>query len=338
MEKLIERVLEQMDEALDRQQMEKLRDVLYVTFHGVEVRACTYELQTEPQDDDLRMVQLFLASKTISGRQRSTISQYANEIRAFMAIVGKKIRDIDTMDIRWYLGILRGRGCSMATVQTRKRYLNSFWTFLQNEGYAMSNPIAKIEAMKVDKRIKKAFTAEELETIRISCGNQRDRALVEFLYATGVRVSELCSLTVGDIDLYRKEFTVIGKGNKERTCFLNDAGCFHLSRYLNWRMKAFGLSYDELKTRPLFAPMRRNAGQMTPGGVQRCLKRIQTASGVSNIHPHRFRRTYATDLLAHGMTLQDLRILMGHEKIETTLIYCEIKADSVEAAYRKHAA
>ncbi|MFQ8839804.1 MAG: tyrosine-type recombinase/integrase [Clostridium fessum] len=120
---------------------------------------------------------------------------------------------------------------SMITLQGRMRYLNSFWTFLQKEEiwlriirwHALSRPDREHH--------QKAFSAQELEALRMACVRPRDRALIEFLYATGVRVSELCSLNAGDIDLYKQEFKVMGKGRKERRLYISDGACFHLYRY-----------------------------------------------------------------------------------------------------------
>ena len=102
----------------------------------------------------------------------------------------------------------------------------------------------------------------------MACVRPRDRALIEFLYATGVRVSELCSLNVGDIDLYKQEFKVMGKGRKERHLYISDAACFHLYRYLRWRMSREGLTMEELANKPLFVSAKKPYTRMTVAGVQ----------------------------------------------------------------------
>lgn len=153
-----------------------------------------------------------------------------------------------------------------------------------------------------------------------------------------VSKSGLCSLNVGDIDLYKQEFKVMGKGRKERTLYISDSASFYLFRYLKWRKEGEGLTIEELANTPLFVSLKRPHNRLTVAGVQYALKLIGKRAGVGNVHPHRFRRTFATDLLNRGMRIEEVMVLMGHTKIETTLIYCNIKQDGVRESYRKYAA
>ena len=297
------------------------------------------ELQATGTDSDTHKVRLFVASKKVSGRQDNTLAQYVREITNCRNALGKNLADITTMDLRWYFGMLREvNKISMVTLQGRMRYLNSFWTFLQKENLVPDNPVARIESLRIESTIKKAFSAQELEALRLACDRERDRALVEFLYSTGLRVSEVCSLNVGDIDLYKQEFLVMGKGRKERTVYINDVACFHLFRYLKWRAQKQGITLEELDEQPLFAAVKRPYGRMTVAGIQYLVKQLGKKAGVGNVHPHRFRRTFATDLLNRGMRIEEVMALMGHTKMETTLIYCSIKQDNVRESYRKYAA
>lgn len=338
-EELLMSVVQAMSNSLDEEQLDKLQNVLYIQFHGKKIVEEKNELQSTGTDSDTAKVRLFVASKKVSGRQDNTLAQYVREISNCRNALGKNIEDITTMDLRWYFGMLREvNKISMVTLQGRMRYLNSFWTFLQRERLVNDNPVARIESLRIESTIKKAFSAQEMEALRMACSRERDRALVEFLYATGVRVSELCSLSVGDIDLYKQEFQVMGKGRKERTIYINDVACFHLFRYLKWRAQKEGLTLEELASRPLFATVKRPYDRMTKAGVQYLLKQLGKRAGVGNVHPHRFRRTFATDLLNRGMRIEEVMVLMGHTKIETTLIYCNIKQDNVRESYRKYAA
>ena len=106
------------------------------------------------------------------------------------------------MDLRYYYGVMREqRGIKMSTMQTRIHYLSSFWDFLITEELVHSNPVKKVGLLKLEKTIKRPYSAEEMEALRTGCSTIRDRALVEFLYSTGVRVSELVALNVGDIEM-----------------------------------------------------------------------------------------------------------------------------------------
>ena len=179
--------------------------------------------------------------------------------------------------------------------------------------------------------IKKPFSAEELEALRVNCSSLRDRALVEFLYSTGVRVSELVSLNVGDIEMGRQELIVYGKGSKERKTYLTDSAKFYLRRYLRIREQ------DGLADQPLFVTLDSPHDRLTVAGVQYMLRQLGKQAGVKNVHPHRFRRTIATDLLARGMKIEEVKEFLGHEKLDTTMIYCTIKEENVQTSHRKYA-
>lgn len=339
LEQILLQVCQEMASCLDEQQLKKLENVLFINFQGKKIENESYELVETGTDNDMYKIKMFCASKKVSGRQKSTLEQYVREIKKCRDTLNKRFEDITTMDLRWYFGILQERDHnSLVTVRGKKRYLNSFWTFLQQEGMVKANPVARIETIKVESTIKKAFSAQELEAMRESCNNPRDRALIEFLYATGLRVSELCSLNVGDIDLYKQQFNVMGKGRKERNLYISDSASFYLFRYLKWRKEKEGLTIEELANTPLFVSLKKPHSRLTVAGVQYALKLLGKRAGVGNVHPHRFRRTFATDLLNRGMRIEEVMVLMGHTKIETTLIYCNIKQDGVRESYRKYAA
>lgn len=339
LEEILMDVVRAMSDSLDGEQLDKLQNVLYVQFHGKKITEDKCELQATGTDSDTAKVRLFVASKKVSGRQSNTLAQYVREIGSCRNALNKSFEDITTMDLRWYFGMLREHnGISMVTLQGRMRYLNSFWTFLQKENMVSENPIARIESLRIESTIKQAFTAKEMEALRLSCNRSRDRALIEFLHATGVRVSELCSLKVGDVDLYKQEFKVMGKGRKERRLYVSDVACFHLFRYFRDRMAKEGLTVEELADKPLFTAVKKPYDGITVAGVQYLVKALGKKAGVGNVHPHRFRRTFATDLLNRGMRIEEVMVLMGHTKIETTLIYCNIKQDNVRESYRKYAA
>lgn len=339
LEKILQNVIQIMGDSLDTEQLDKLQNVLYIQFHDKKVVQDTYELAATGTNNDTYKIKMFVASKKISGRQNNTLAQYVREITNCRNVLNKNIEDITTMDLRWYFGTLREQNkISMVTLQGRMRYLNSFWSFLEREKMVSDNPVARLESLRIESTIKKAYSGQELEALRMSCDTERERALVEFLYATGIRVSELCSLNVGDIDLYKQEFKVMGKGRKERQLYISDVARFHLFRYFKWRMRTEGLTMEELANRPLFSAVKKPYGRLTVAGIQYLVKRLGRKAGVGNVHPHRFRRTFATDLLNKGMRIEEVMVLMGHTKIETTLIYCNIRQDNVRESYRKYSA
>ena len=186
-EKIIENVINEMIPHLNQGQLEHLSNVLYVNFHGKEIQEECTELIPSGMEGDEAKVKMFIASKKAVNRQDNTLRQYSREIRNMLDFLGKRIEDITGMDLRYYYGVMREqRGIKMSTMQTRLHYLSSFWDFLITEELVHSNPVKKVGMLKLEKIIKKPYSAEELEALRTSCSTLRDRALVEFLYSTGV--------------------------------------------------------------------------------------------------------------------------------------------------------
>ncbi len=266
-EKIIEDVINEMVPHLEEKQLEHLRNVLYINFHGKEVCDQCTDLVPKGESDDEAKLRMFIASKKAVNRQDNTLKQYSREILNMLDFLGKNIEDITGMDLRYYYGIMREqRGISMSTMQTRLHYLSPFWDFLITEELVYGNPVKKVGLLKLEKVIKKPFSAEELEALRVNCSSLRDRALVEFLYSTGVRVSELVSLNVGDIEMGRQELIVYGKGSKERKTYLTDSAKFYLRRYLRIREQ------EGLADQPLFVTLDSPHDRLTVAGVQYMLR------------------------------------------------------------------
>lgn len=332
-EKIIEKVVTEMAPHLDQSQLEHLSNVLYVNFHGLEVQEQCTEVVPAGVEGDEAKIRMFVASKKAVNRQTNTLKQYTREIYNMLAFLGKRIEDITGMDLRYYYGVMREqRGIKMSTMQTRLHYLSSFWDFLTTEELVHGNPVKKVGLLKLEKTIKKPYSAADMEALRTSCSTLRDRALVEFLYSTGVRVSELVALNVGDIEMGRQELIVYGKGSKERKTYLTDSAKFYLRRYLQARSAEEGIN-----DRPLFVTLDKPHDRLTVAGVQYMLRQLGCRAGVENVHPHRFRRTIATDLLNRGMPIEQVKEFLGHEKLDTTMIYCTVKEDSVRASHKKYA-
>lgn len=331
-EKIIENVINEMTPHLNQEQIEHLSNVLFVNFHGKELTEQCTDLADVGIDGDEAKIRMFVASKRAVNRQVGTLKQYTREIHNMLLFLGKRIEDITGMDLRYYYGVMRERkGIKMSTMQTRLHYLSSFWDFLITEELVHSNPVKKVGVLKLEKTIKKPFSAAEMEALRSGCDQLRDRALVEFLYSTGVRVSELVSLNVGDIEMGKQELIVYGKGSKERKTYLTDSAKFYLKRYLKTR------DQDGLADQPLFVTLDAPHNRLTVPGVQNMLRTLGRKAGVMNVHPHRFRRTIATDLLNRGMPIEQVKEFLGHEKLDTTMIYCTVREENVQASHRKFA-
>ena len=338
LDQILQNVLTKASSKLNTDQLLYLKNILYVEFNGKELKDVSYELTVSDEDADGIKVKQFIASKKISGRSDNTIEQYVREAWICRNEIGKTFTEINSSDLRWYFAKCQSHGICMNTLRNKRRYLNVFFKFLRNEGWISINPISKIEVFKVENIIKKPFTVLDMEALRNSCDNIRDRALIEFLYATGVRVSELCSLKVGDLDWNKKEFYVIGKGRKERKLCYSDSAGYYLDKYFIERMERDNITFEQLKTEALFKSSKKSSTPISQECVRNILKKVASKAKVINVHPHRFRRTFASDLLNKGMRLEEVKVLMGHTKMDTTLLYTDIKQENIIASYRKVAA
>ena len=160
------------------------------------------------------------------------------------------------------------------------------------------------------------------------CQTLRDRAIICFLLSTACRISEMVNLNVNDVDLVNLECKVLGKGDKERIVYLDSVTGMLLNEYFNLRTD---------NSEALFVGLRSDKERITPGGVRIMLKRLEKMTGVAHIHPHKFRRTKATDLIKHGMPIQEVAAILGHEKIDTTMEYIVIDNSMIKSSYKKYA-
>lgn len=323
---ILQEVIQKMQVHLSAEQLSILQDTLYIGFKGKKIADETYELAVCDTGNEAK-VRMFAGSKLTTGRKAGTVRQYVREINSVVAQVGKKIEDITAMDIRCYYAERRN-SISMATMQTRLHYLGSFWDWMTSEGLVNHNPIRQIGGVLVEQVIKLPFSDEEMEKIRNACQSVRNRALIEFLYSTGVRVSELVALNIEDVDLDKCQIIVTGKGSKQRPVYLTATARYWLKQYLMNRK-------DVSAECPLFTAEIAPFGRLGVQGIQFMLKQIGAVAGVKHTHPHRFRRTLATNLLNRGMRLEEVKELLGHAKVETTLIYSLVKQENVRHSFLK---
>ena len=312
----IEMIIKLMEPELNALQLAKLKNVIQTILRTS---------RNAPPNEEL--VERFIRHKKLVGLKDTALTGYVNEVRRLQEFVGKGYCDITTADIKDYLSnLVAERHISATTLQSRIRYLSSFFDFLVNEEYIDRNPTSKIERVMVEKKIKRAFSDADIEALRKACDNKRDRAYIEFLYSTGTRVTESLSLNVKDVNFSEGEVIVFGKGHKERVVYLSDTASKYLQEYLEDRYA----QPDE----PLFTHQV-NHQRMTPRGAQVLLKEVGDKAGVENVHPHRFRRTMATHLLDRGMPIEQIKEVLGHERLDTTMIYCNVNSGKVKASFRE---
>ncbi len=290
-----------------------------------------YDVRTIPgdggiPDDSDNLVKLFLDAKGVEGRSPKTIDHYRYVLGRFKKACPVPFSKVTVHHLRSWLMAEKERGVSSRTLEGNRYVLTSFFGWAWKEELIPKNPTVNLATIKQQKVIRKPYSSVELERLKESCTCTRDLAVIAFLLSTGCRISEVCALNVLDIDFRSRSVKVLGKGNKERVVYLDDICTMYLDRYFAERQDSEeALFLGEGTTR------------MTPGGIRAMLKRIEKRSGVENVHPHRFRRTLATSLINHGMSIQEVAAVLGHDKIDTTMKYVFIDQRNVETAYRKYA-
>lgn len=276
-------------------------------------------------DSNERIINTYIASMRLEGRSEKTLKQYYDALTKLLDEIPKSIKDIRTNDIRYHLAHYQcTHKVSNATVNNKRKFLSAFFVWATREEIVEKNPMLKINSIKEKYVTKKPFSDIELAKIRDALKDNREKALVEFLLSTGCRVSEVAGLKVGNIDFRTGECVVLGKGNKERTVYLNNKSMYYLERYLGNFVDA---------DRPLF--MNARGRGMTKQNIEELMRIIGKRAGVPKVHPHRFRRTMATNAMKRGMPVQYIQVILGHSKLDTTMIYCIYDKEVVKAEYLK---
>ena len=272
-------------------------------------------------------LQEFLDVKALEGCSKATIENYKFNLNKFLLGVGKDPTEIATQDIRKYLAdYKRERGVSNTTLDNMRRVFQSFFTWMHREGYILKDPCAAVNKIRADKIIKNPYSDEEMELMREAAKNLREKAIIEVLYSTGMRIGELEKLNKDDIDFVNGKAIVFGKGAKEREVYFNVKAQLALKKYLENRNDT---------NEALFVGLQSPYNRLKVSTYEKILRELGDRCGV-HCHPHRFRRTCATILLNKGMPIQEVSKVLGHAKLETTLIYCEINQQSVAANHKKY--
>ena len=324
---LIFNVISQMSDILNSEQLARLKTVLHMCLKNYTVVKDNLSLST-CNDDNFRYLRQFLLSKGASGLSQKTLDNYSLTIRMFLSTVNKPIGKYHDDDFICYLEMYRRvRKVSFSRIKNMQSALNSFWSWLFKKQIVNSNPVAALDSIKLPKKIKQPLSDEDREILKLHCNRLRDLALMEFLYSTGVRVSELTSLNISDISFSSKDCIVYGKGGKDREVYINAPTCIYLKQYLDSRT-------DDNPA--LFVSSRSPHSRLSKNAIEAILRSLGNRCGISNVHPHRFRRTMATNALNRGMPIEQVSRLLGHSKLDTTQIYCTVSQENVRLSHKKY--
>lgn len=310
----------------------------------------------EPENDPAleQFVRYLEGEKNASGH---TIANYLMDLRQFIhqqwgsdARPPFRWAEVDRFAGRRFLASFQKNGCSPATARRKLASLRSFFRFLLREEIVKSNPVAGLILPRRLRKLPAVFSVEEVGRLLAAplredagtesknpfarCARLRDGAILEIIYSTGMRLSEVTSLKEDQVDLLSGLIRVRGKGKKERLCPLGGPATKALRAYLDERESWLALSEKPRRGAPLF--LNKLGGPLTPRSVERMMKKYLIAAGLDpSRSPHALRHSFATHLLDAGADLRSVQELLGHASLSTTQIYTHVSIERLKEVYEK---
>jgi tyrosine recombinase XerC len=260
-----------------------------------------------------------------------TLMNYHADLREFLNFLGDtSMEKVEYLHFRKFLAQLHQRQYRPRTLARKLSSLRSFFRFLHYEGHIAQNPALLMVTPRLDKPLPRFLSEGEMEklldfpsTERVA--DQRDRAILETLYSSGIRVSELTGLDVEDVDFISNILRVMGKGRKERLVPVGEKALTEIRRYLEER---------KIQRRALF--LNKIGGRLTDRSIRNIInKHIETTSILMRVSPHTLRHSFATHLLNRGADLRAVQELLGHKNLSTTQIYTHVSMEKLKSVYDK---
>ena len=274
------------------------------------------------------------------GLAKNTLESYGRDLRQFQTYLQngefEDIKDSSRTTIVDYLNSLKSQGKAVSTISRNIAALKSFYQYLVKENYLEHDPAEKLETPKLEKKLPKILSIAEVEellkqpNVRLSVG-LRDKAMLELLYATGIRVSEIIALNISDVNLDMGYVKCYGKGSKERIVPLGSIAVKSVHEYVNKGRSKIVRTYEEPA---LF--LNHHGNRLTRQGFWKIIKKYASqANIVKEITPHTLRHSFATHLLENGADLRSVQEMLGHADISTTQIYTQVTKNPLKEVYDK---
>lgn len=273
-----------------------------------------------------------------------TIDSYRRDIEKFLVFMNEQqytLQSVDSILIRNFFINETMNQISRRSNARRVIALRKFFDYLVKNNIVTLNPFLFTPTPKVDKKLPEFFYLEEINRLfsenkkRIDFLAERDQAIIELLFSSGLRVSELCNLTLQNTNLRERILRILGKGNKQRNVPFSMTTQKTLMSYLENSRKQI-LQKNEKTEGSNYVFLSDRGNKLTPRGVQYILRQVEQKTAVSlSLHPHKFRHTFATHLLNQGLDLRMIQELMGHESLQTTQVYTHISNQKMQEEYQK---
>lgn len=339
---LTNEILEKASIYLKGTQLMELNKILNDVLDGYEIFVDNkLDFNKNYAEDNQTILDHFISTKKVEGVSPRTIEYYYTTLVKLLDYIDCPIADVEADLIREYLGYHQKlNNCSNTTSDNIRRVFSSFFGFCNDEGFVQRNPMRKVKKIKSTKKVKKAFTDIELEEMRDYINHMpertkvqkyiklRNNALFELLLSSGVRIKECVALNKEDINFDNRSFLVLGKGDKERVCYFSVKCAHRLKKLLD-----FNPPKQYRKSDALFVG--KAGGRWGINGIERFIREMGNELGIE-AHPHKFRRTFATNLIRKEVPIEQVREMMGHSNLDTTMIYTVIDQEQVKMNHNKY--
>ncbi|HPX02897.1 MAG: site-specific tyrosine recombinase XerD [Deltaproteobacteria bacterium] len=291
--------------------------------------------------DDAALVEEYLHFLAVErGASLNTLEAYSRDIGRFLEFAGASgvpsPLAVNPEHVTAYLGALRGQGLSPASVNRKLAAIRGFYRYLLREARVEENPLARVETARTWMRLPGALSRDEMESLlaqpaEASPSGIRDRAILELLYATGIRVSELATLTLNRLNRQMGFLVAVGKGRKERIVPVGQSALGWLGRYIEQARPVF---LKKKTSNTLF--LNRSGEGFTRQGLWKLIKKYAKMAGLERkVHPHTFRHSFATHLLEGGADLRSVQVMLGHADISTTQIYTHVSRERLKEVHKR---
>lgn len=310
---------------LSNEELKSVKEQLYIYTMGFDIKPITTEIVSAeyklPQE-----LYLFLATKQQNGKMsKASYEQYMSCLTKMLYDLCLPLGNITVNHLRMHISHIStdrrtGKQLAQGTLDQRKSIIRSFFQWLYEEEYIEKDPSVRIKPVRADAKPRDAYSDVQIESLRDSCANDRDRAIVDLLASSGIRIAECAGLDLSDVDIENREIRVFGKGSKYRTAYIDARTVVSLKRYLENRPESDAL----------FLSLRSPYERISPNGIRRMLHTLKPDVPAGNVIPHRFRHTMATQAITNGMPIESVQVILGHTNISTTMRYAHVSNAKVK--------
>ena len=270
--------------------------------------------------------------KSVKKHSDNTIISYQDDLKELASVLNNNIIDINEEDIKKYLNYLYDKSYNKNTISRKLSGVRSFYNYLYNHDIIKTNYFTDVHNPKKIRSLPHYLKTSEIDKVldntnEVTLYGERNKLIVELLYVTGLRVSELVNIKLKDIDKYNKSIKILGKGSKERIVYYEDNCSKLLDKYLNNTRKELDKNSSE------YLLLNKFGNKLSTRMIRNILNNLTIGTSIEQIYPHMIRHTFATTMLNNGADLMTVKELLGHESINTTSIYTHVTNEQIRKVF-----